>query len=476
MSSAESDPLPWLIRGLPAQLAAKAYVAGDVRYEQARHTYASVGAPALVIAADDAPDVSAAVRFAADRRVPLSIRSGGHGPSTNAGGIVVDLGRLRGVGILDLPRRLVRVEAGARWGEVAQVLSPHAMALSSGDYGDVGVGGLATGGGIGLLARLQGLTIDRVRAADVVLADGTLVRADDRQRADLLWAIRGAGGSFGAVTAFEFEAGSVGMVTWGSVTYRAPDLAGLLARWATLVERSPREVTSFLYVFPGAQARATVVHASDDAAAGRSTLSAFADLAPVSELRSGLDPYSTLITSSRAPHRAQAAGITAHTGLLDHVTDEAAAALARLVSSHAASVLQLRSVGGAVSDVAPDATAYAHRRQNFSVVVASHGPRSELDAAWEGGIAPYVQRLVPESRRRPGRCRPAPGLPACDARAPPAAQAPLRPRGPLRPQPPDPQDRDGGHACGVSQCSGQKSFGSFSPWPWWADAVDSLTW
>jgi FAD/FMN-containing dehydrogenase len=396
MSPIESDPDAWMMRGLPAQLAAKAHVAGDVRYEQACHTYATVGAPALVIAADDASDVRAAVRFAADRRVPLSIRSGGHGPSTNARGIVIDLGRLRGVEILDHSRRLVRIEAGARWGEVAQVLGPHALALSSGDYGDVGVGGLATGAGVGLLARLQGLTIDRVRAADVVLADGTLVRADDRQRADLLWAIRGAGGSFGAVTAFEFEAGSVGTVTWGSVTYRAPDLAGLLAGWATLVERSPREVTSFLYVSPGpgasaAQARATVVHASDDAAAGRATLSAFADLAPVSEQRSGLDPYATLLTASRAPHRAQAAGITAHTGLLDHVTDEAAAALAGLVNSHTASVLQLRSVGGAVNDLAPDATAYAHRQQNFSVVVASHGPRSELDAAWASGIVPHVR-------------------------------------------------------------------------------------
>jgi FAD/FMN-containing dehydrogenase len=380
----------------PDRLAAKAILPGDRGYGQARHTYSAAGAPGVVIVADDARDVAEAVRFAATQRAPLSIRSGGHGPSTNAGGIVIDLGRLRRVEVLDASRRLVRVEAGARWGEVARAFAPHGLALSSGDYGDVGVGGLATGAGVGLLARAQGLTIDRIRAADVVLADGRLVRADARQRADLLWAVRGAGGAFGAVTAFEFEAGPIGAVTWASLTYRAPDLAGLLSRWATLVERSPRAVTSFLYLSPepagtgGVEARATVVHASDHEDAGRRAVAAFAELAPVSDRSTGLVPYASLFPSSRAPHQAQAAGFTAHSGLLDHVTDDAAAAMADLVDSRTATVLQLRSVGGAVNDLAPDATAYAHRRQNFALVAASLGPRAELDAAWEAGLAPHV--------------------------------------------------------------------------------------
>ena len=127
--------------------------------------------------------------------------------------MVVDLGRLRDLEVLDASRCIVRVGAGARRGEVAQALDRHDMALTSGDYGGVGVGGLASGGGVGLLARRQGLTIDRVRAVEVALADGTLVRADREQRADLLWAVRSAGGAFGAVTAFEFQADRIGWVT-----------------------------------------------------------------------------------------------------------------------------------------------------------------------------------------------------------------------------------------------------------------------
>ena len=178
------------------------------------------------------------------------------------------------------------------------------MALSSGDFGDVGVGGLATGGGVGLLARRQGLTIDRVRAVDVVLADGTLVRADDRQHADLLWAMRGAGGGFGVVTAFEFEADPIGDVTSAEMVYEASDLAGLLRRWATLVEDSPRDVSSFFYVQaqPGAGgllARATVVDASGDAHSGRAAVAPFADVAPIVEQRVSVVRYMALVESSR---------------------------------------------------------------------------------------------------------------------------------------------------------------------------------
>lgn len=365
-------------------LETKTIVPGDDRYEQVRHTYVSRGAPALVLAAEDAADVGEAVRFAAERRLPLAIRSGGHGPSTNEDGVVVDLGRLREVELL--ANRIVRVGAGARWGDVAQVLGAQGLALTSGDYGDVGVGGLATAAGMGLLARLQGLTIDRVRAAEVVLADGTLVRADEHRHADLLWAIRGAGGSFGAVTAFELEAGPVAQVTWSSLAYRTADLADLLVRWAGLVERSPREVTSFFYVSPG-DVRTLVVHAGDDTEAGRRTVAAFADLAPVTDRSGGVDPYAHLLSRTRVPREGQAAGFTVHSGLLDHVTLEVATALVAPVDAQAADVLQLRSIGGAVNDLAPDATAYAHRQQHFSVVLASRGPRAELDAVWEAGVA-----------------------------------------------------------------------------------------
>ena len=124
--------------------------------------------------------------------------------------------------------------------------------MSSGDYGDVGVGGLATAGGIGFLARKHGLTIDHVTAAEIVLADGRIVRADD----DLLWAVRGAGGNFGIVTAFELDAYPVGDVVFSTMAFDAATTAALLERWGAIVEAAPRELTSFLSLAAAAGRRA----------------------------------------------------------------------------------------------------------------------------------------------------------------------------------------------------------------------------
>src|SRR5690606_15602875 len=115
-------------------------------------------------------------------------------------------GRLDDIEVLDPRSGRVRLGPGARWGEVARSLAPHGLAMSSGDFGDVGVGGLATAGGLGFLARKHGLTIDHVTAAELVLADGRRVRADADERPDLLWAVRGAGANFGIVTAIELDA------------------------------------------------------------------------------------------------------------------------------------------------------------------------------------------------------------------------------------------------------------------------------
>ncbi len=194
----------------------------------------------------DADEVASALEFARAQDVPLAIRSGGHGisgRSTNDGGIVIDLGALNAVEVLDPETGRVRLGPGARWGNVAQALAPHGLGMSSGDYGDVGVGGLATAGGVGFLVRRHGLTIDHVVAAELVLADGTFARADD----DLLWAVRGAGANFGIVTAFELEAYPVGDVVFSTMAFEAD--AALLERWGEVVEAAPRELTSFLSVF-----------------------------------------------------------------------------------------------------------------------------------------------------------------------------------------------------------------------------------
>ena len=147
--------------------------------------------------------------------LPFSVRSGGHGVSgrsTNHGGIVLDLAAMNDIALPGSGTGLVRVEPGAQWLDVARMLQPHGLGISSGDYGGVGVGGLATAGGAGWLVREHGLTIDHVRAVEMVLADGSSVRADATTRPDLFWAVRGAGSNFGVVTAFEIAASPVSAV------------------------------------------------------------------------------------------------------------------------------------------------------------------------------------------------------------------------------------------------------------------------
>jgi FAD/FMN-containing dehydrogenase len=179
------------------------------QYESARHSLLGSGSPACVLRPANAGDVQTGVRFTVAAGLSLSVRGGGHsfsGFGTNEGGVVIDLRNLASVEIVDDERHLVRIGGGATWGRVAAAIAPHGLAISSGDTDSVGVGGLTLTGGIGWKVRKYGLALDNVVAAEVVLADGDLVRASAHEHHDLFWAIRGGGGNFGIVTAFEFAA------------------------------------------------------------------------------------------------------------------------------------------------------------------------------------------------------------------------------------------------------------------------------
>src|SRR5690606_8692862 len=157
----------------------------------------------------------------------------------------------------------VRIGPGARWGQVARALHPLGLSISSGDSGDVRVGGLATSGGLGLLGRAHGLTIDRLVAAEIVTADGERRRTSFIEEPDLFWAIRGAGANFGIVTAFEFDAAPTPDVVRASLTFLPPELPGFLEHWGSAVEHAPREISAFLYLV-GGTAQATIVYAGAD--------------------------------------------------------------------------------------------------------------------------------------------------------------------------------------------------------------------
>ena len=386
---------------IPAALAASAIEPGDRGHADVRHNYLRSGNPGLVLLPSTPAEVAEALGYARAQDVPIGVRSGGHGVSgrsTNDGGIVIDLRKLNTIEPLDdagHPDR-VRIGVGATWGEVASVLAPRGLAISSGDYGGVGVGGLATTGGIGLLGRRYGLTIDHVTAADVVTADGRILRASAEENPDLLWGLRGAGGNLGVVTAVEIDAMPLGNVVYSQMAFDASDTVGLLERWGAAVEASPRELTSFLIlspIRPGQQAVAQLmtVYAGDDTDRAITALENLADAGPLLDHKAYLLPYSGVVQPGDRHHQGGGDPVS-RTGLVDHLDLATASAFSNLARSGAAYFLQVRATGGAAHDLAADATAYPHRHQNFLLTALGRSHR-ELDPVWDAVVAPHTNGL-----------------------------------------------------------------------------------
>ncbi|MBW0255665.1 LLM class flavin-dependent oxidoreductase [Cellulomonas sp. PS-H5] len=372
---------------IPAALAGAAVEPGDAGYAAVRSTYMRGGRPGLVLRPGGTAEVVEALAYARAQDVPLAIRSGGHGisgRSTNEGGVVLDLSRMNAIEVLDVATRRVRIQPGARWGEVAAALHPYGWALTSGDYGGVGVGGLATAGGIGFLVREHGLTLDHLRAAEVVLADGSVVRASDDENPDLFWGVRGAGANLGVVTSFEFEVDEVGDVGFAQLVFDASDTEQFLVDYGATLEAAPRDTTAFLIMGPprggivAAQVMAMVD--SDDPETIIERLNPFARIAPLLQQQVQVVPYPAVVSVPQR-HTSDGEPVT-RSGMAEQLTPELAADAARLVRSGATPFFQIRAAGGAVHDVPADATAYAHRSANFSIV-AMGSSRRRIDAIWD---------------------------------------------------------------------------------------------
>jgi FAD/FMN-containing dehydrogenase len=221
----------------------------DDEYDEARKVYNAMidKRPALVARAAGPDDVARAIAVARERDLPLAVRGGGHngaGLGTLDDGIVVDLSLLRGVAV-DPGSRTARVGGGCTWGEVDRATNAHGLATPSGIISTTGVGGLTLGGGLGHLTRKCGLTIDNLVAADMVVASGERVRASAAENPDLFWAIRGGGGNFGVVTAFEFRLHEVGTVVGGPTFWPVELGAEVLAVYRDFLPSAPRELNGF---------------------------------------------------------------------------------------------------------------------------------------------------------------------------------------------------------------------------------------
>jgi FAD/FMN-containing dehydrogenase len=181
----------------------------DGGYDEARRLWNAVHdrRPAVVVRPTTNAEVATAIRFARECDLALAVRSGGHsasGHSSCDGGLVVDMSRMRGVSV-DPTTRVARTNGGALLGELDVAAQAHGLVCPTGVIGHTGVAGLTLGGGVGRLQRNFGLTIDSLRAVELVTADGRFVRASAIEQPDLFWGMRGAGWNFGIATAFEFD-------------------------------------------------------------------------------------------------------------------------------------------------------------------------------------------------------------------------------------------------------------------------------
>jgi FAD/FMN-containing dehydrogenase len=203
--------------------------------------------PRLIARCRGTADVAAAVRFARDHDLEIAVRGGGHnvaGTAVVEDGLVVDLSRMRDVRLAD-DRRTVHVQGGATWADVDDVTAPHGLAAAGGVVSETGVAGLALNGGVSHQRRRDGMTIDNLVSAEVVLTDGRHVRASADEHPDLFWALRGGGGNFGVVTAFEFRVHALGPQVYGlHVAYALEDAERVLAGWRDAVAGAPDELST----------------------------------------------------------------------------------------------------------------------------------------------------------------------------------------------------------------------------------------
>lgn len=350
----------------------------DASYEQLAGTFAHRGAPAYIVRPGTAAEVADAVRFAQQEGLELSVRSGGHhnvGYGTNDGGMVIDLSHMNAI---EVSGERVRVEPGARWHEVAVALEPYGLAISSGDTASVGVGGLLVGGGIGWLVRKYGLAIDHLVGAQVVTAAGEIVWADETDNADLFWAIRGGGGHFGVVTAFELVARREPVVTLARITYAADGAAAVLKAWRDVMRTADEGLTSTASLFPafGEEAPASVVihgvYAGDDATA----VEPLSRLGVVVAKDVTVVPYAVVLEEAGLASGWQP---MVRNRFADAFTDE-------LIDTLTAAEIPLmyrevRAIGGALNRVPAEATAFAHRNAEVMITTVllgtpeDHGPR-----------------------------------------------------------------------------------------------------
>jgi FAD/FMN-containing dehydrogenase len=374
------------LRNFRASLHGEVILPDDDGYHSARRVWNGMidTYPALIIRCATRADVTQAVEFARREPLPVAVRGGGHsvcGQSVCDGGIVIDLSQMKGIRV-DPLTCTARAEAGVRLSEFVRELQPFGLLTTTGTVAGTGLSGLTLGGGLGWLMGKYGLTIDNLLAVDLVTADGLMLTASATEHPELFWGLRGGGGNFGIVTAFDFQLHPVGPVLSGRVVYPLSRAREVLRFYRQYTSGVPDELTAY----------ASLLTTPDGKPAIAITLCYCGPLDAgerlVEPVRKFGSPLVDLIRPKSYLKLVMQADAGAPPGrhyyekasTLKYLSDEA---IDTIVDYGAActspsSLILIQHVHGAASRVSPTATAFALREESYVV---------SMLAAWDGGEA-----------------------------------------------------------------------------------------
>ncbi|HEX5014810.1 MAG TPA: FAD-binding oxidoreductase [Candidatus Limnocylindrales bacterium] len=360
--------------------------ANDAGYDDARRLWNAIHdrRPAVIVRPETATKVATAVRFARDHDLEIQVQSGGHsaaGLRGTDGGIVVDLSAMRGVDV-DASKRTARANGGAFLGELDVAAQEHGLVCPVGVVGHTGVAGLTLGGGVGRLQRHFGLTIDNLTAVELVTADGRLVRASESEEPELFWGLRGAGWNFGIATAFEFRLHEFGPdLHRGVLTFPATEVKELWGIWREYALSAPDAVATIFGMerataeegYPEAVLGKPVAffawnHSGDAAAVERDTAGLRSGPATLTS-SIGSQPYLDVQTAHDLAFAWGSRSFIKSNNANDVRPDALEDVADRIESGMSGVSFSVTSLGGAISRVPEEATAYTGRSAQFDVSV-----------------------------------------------------------------------------------------------------------
>jgi FAD/FMN-containing dehydrogenase len=406
---------PDSVRSLRDRLTGDLLLPNDPGYDAARTTWNARfdPRPAAVARCRAAPDVAAAVGFALEHGLPVSVRGGGHsyaGLAVGDGALALDLSLMNAVTV-DAERRIATVGPGARWGDVDRATQSHGLATTGATVSTVGVAGYALGGGTGYLARRHGLGLDNILAVEVVTADGRVLRASEGENRDLFWALRGGSGNFGVVTSLEFRLHPVGPdVVTAQTFHPIEDARHVLRFYREYTATAHEEVTVYAFAL-----RVPPVEPFPAEQHGRPTLALVA--CHIGDIGEGTRALESLVSFGSpfvaavqtvpyaAAQQAFDAGMPAglrwysRAHYLDALTDGAIETFAEHAEGLEGpfTMAYFEPLGGAIGRVAPDATAFPHREANYGLHILSGWSEAANDDALMGWTRAFHDSMAPHA-------------------------------------------------------------------------------